>query len=90
MNPLIGLLFLSSFVFIFLKAFQQLNVTKGHYFWVVPTSFLMATVEVFLIAEIGRQGYGWELVVAVGTGSGLGAVSSMYIHQRFIHGRRGR
>ena len=79
------LLFFASFVFIFLKAFQQRNVAFNHDWWVLPTSLCMAAVEVYLIVEVAREGYGFGIWLAVGMGSGLGALAAMHLHRR-LHG----
>jgi hypothetical protein len=71
--------FLASFVFIFLKAFQQLNVVHRQYLLVVPTSMAMATCEVAVIALVAKQGWGW-IVVFTGLGGGLGCVGAMFLH----------
>lgn len=73
--------FCTSFAFIFLKAFQQLNVVNKQYMWVVPTSMSMAACEVYVIATTARNGYGW-IVLAIGLGSGLGAMASMWVHAK--------
>lgn len=73
--------FCAAFVFIFLKAFQQLNVLHKQYLLVLPTSMLMAACEAYVIATTARNGYGW-IVLAIGLGSGLGAMASMWIHSR--------
>jgi len=80
-----------NFVFIFLKAAQQRNVAFLHYSWVIPTSFAMAVVEVAVISmvavEANTAGNWHELVpfvIAVGLGGGTGAISSMWIHHRFL------
>ena len=75
--------FFNSFVFVFLKAFQQLNVTKGHYFLVMPTSMCMALTEVWLVAKMAHLGWGW-IVVPVGLGAGCGAVVSMFVHSKVV------
>lgn len=77
------LAFCASYIFIFLKAFQQLSVVHKNYAWVLPTSMCMATCEVYVIATTAKNGWGW-LVLFVGLGSGLGAMSSMWVHGRFI------
>jgi hypothetical protein len=84
---LYALAFCNAFVFIALKAFQQLNVTKGHFFWVIPTSMAMAMCEVWLVVQMASYGWGWSIVLSIGAGSGLGAVSAMYLHGRYVHGR---
>jgi hypothetical protein len=77
------LAFTSSFFFIFLRAFQQLNVVRGNYLLVVPTSIGMAACEVFTIGAIVVNGWGW-IVLAVGFGSGLGALLAMYVHKTYV------
>lgn len=75
--------FAASFAFIFLRAFQQLNVVRGNSWLVVPTSVGMAACEVFTISAIVMNGFGW-VVLALGLGGGLGSVVAMYIHKRFV------
>ena len=78
--------FAAAFAFIFLKAFQQLNVTKGHMVWVIPTSMAMALTEVFLVVQMATKGWGW-ICLPIGVGSGLGAVTAMWLHKRVVsHG----
>lgn len=78
--------FAASFIFIFLKAFQQLNVVHSNWWWVVPTSMAMAFVEVYVVASIATTGWGLEIVLAIGLGSGLGAIASMFIHKKLVRG----
>lgn len=78
--------FATSFLFIFLKAYQQQNVIAKEYAWVLPTSMSMAACEVYVVATTARNGYGW-IVLAIGLGSGLGCMASMYIHGRMSRGR---
>lgn len=79
-------IFLANFGFIFLKAFQQLNVTKGHYGWVLPTSMTMALAEVFVIFSVASEGFTPTTVLSCGLGGGLGAMLSMFIHKRIVGG----
>jgi hypothetical protein len=74
-----ALAFAASFVFIFLKAFQQLNVVHRQYLLVVPTSMAMSACEVAVIALVARQGWGW-LVFFTGLGAGLGCTAAMLLH----------
>lgn len=78
------LLFFANFVFIFLKAAQQRNVAFDNYGWVMPTSFAMAAVEVFIIAQIASRGWSWPVVIAVGLAGGSGALVAMLFHKRFV------
>ncbi len=77
-------LFLASFVFVFLKAFQQRSVAFDHYKWIMPTSFAMAAMEVYVIAAIVTTGYSVWAVASMGLGGGLGCLLSMYIHRKFL------
>ena len=78
--------FISSYVFIALKAFQQRHVIHNDWWWVPPTSMAMAFVEYYVIAVVAQQGYGIGLVLAGGAGAGLGALTAMVIHN--IHLKR--
>lgn len=80
------LAFAASCCFVALKSTQQLNVQHRAYIWIIPTSLLMASTEVYVMATVARTGYGW-LVVAIGLGAGLGAVAATYLHNRFIQKR---
>jgi hypothetical protein len=77
-------LFCASFLFVFLKAFQQRNVAFDHYKWVLPCSFGMAVTEVYVVATIVQTGYSFGAVVGMGCGGGTGALLSMYLHKRYL------
>jgi hypothetical protein len=79
------LAFAASFGFIALKSWQQLNVVRKAYWWIVPTSMLMAVCEVYVIANVAQYGWGW-LVFWVGLGGGLGSLSATLVHWKFIRG----
>jgi hypothetical protein len=81
-------LLMTSFIFVFLKAGQQLNVARGHY-WLVPWfSFGMAATEVYVIATIATQGYNWMAVIGMGIGGSSGAILAMYLHTRLLGERK--
>ena len=77
------LAFGASFCFVFLKSAQQQNVTHKKYWWILPTSLLMATCEVAVISMVAKNGWGW-LILAVGIGAGLGAMLATYLHSKFL------
>lgn len=79
--------FIASFAFVGLKAFQQLNVVHDEYWLVVPTSMMMAACEVYVIAVVAVNGWGW-IVFWVGLGAGLGCLFSMLLHKRIRNGKR--
>lgn len=82
----LSILFVSTFVFIFLKAFQQRNVIHNDWRFIAPTSMGMAFVEYYVIALVAQHGYGVSLVLVGGAGAGLGAMSAMFLHN--IHLKR--
>ena len=76
---------LASFGFIFLKAFQQRNVTLDAPAKVVLlTSLAMAAAEVYVISAIAREGYSPTLVLFIGLGAGLGCILAMHVHKRLF------
>lgn len=71
----------TSFIYIFLKAMQQLNVVHNQFAWVVPTSIGMGLCEVGMMLMIVRADNLW-LGVASGIGGGTGAILAMKLHRR--------
>ena len=83
-------LFAASFMFVFLKAFQQRNVAFDKYRWVLPTSMAMAAAEVYVIATIVTTGYSVLAVLGMGTGAGAGALIAMHLHGKYVGGQHGK
>lgn len=77
-------MFVATFLYVMLRAFQQRNVAFNNYLWVVPTSYCMAIVDVFIVALVAKQGWSLGIVLAAGTAGALGAVSAMLFHNRFV------
>lgn len=73
---------LTSYLFIGLRAFQQLNVVHGNKLLVVPVSVLMATCEVLLVGTMVSAGLG-PIVLWLGIGAGFGSLTAMFMHKRF-------
>ena len=82
-----ALAFTATFVYVFLKAIQQLNVVRAKYIWIVPTSFAMAVCEVYTVVVAAERGWGL-IVLPIGLGGGLGCVLAVWVHGRFI--KRGK
>lgn len=75
--------FAAAFVYVGLKAAQQLNVVHSKYVWIMPVSLGMAATEVLIIEKSAHYGWGW-IVLAIGTGSGLGAMLAMWLHGKYV------
>lgn len=74
-------LFGTSAVFIGLRAFQQLNVQHDRFWWVPPTTAMMALVEMAQILIVVKENSLWS-AVPIACGGILGCWASMYYHRR--------
>lgn len=81
--------FIVSFIYVALKAFQQLNVVFHRIGWIIPISYGMAVCEFFLIGFIAVASIhattGVDkaiLVFQIGSGGAAGAIFSMVLHKR--------
>jgi len=72
---------LASFVYVFLRAFQQLNVMGGHYWRVMPTSIGMGVGDVVLVILIVKTDTLW-IGVSNGIAAGAGCCCAMYLNHR--------
>jgi hypothetical protein len=82
MTPYI-LAFFASYLFVGLKSAQQLHVVHQHYVMILPTSLLLAATEVYVIATVAQNGYGW-IVLAIGLGAGLGSMTATYLLNKYV------
>lgn len=73
-----ALTFCVSFAFVALRAFQQLNVQHSRYWWVMPTSMLMAVCEITIVTQLVKTGL--ALAIPLGLGAGLGCIAAMQLH----------
>lgn len=72
-----------SFLNIFLRAGQQLNVFHDRRALVIPFSLGMQACEVFLVVSTVALGPGW-IILFGGVGAGCGTLSAMYINKRWM------
>ena len=79
------ILFTASFVFVAFKSFQQLNVVKKKYWWIVPVSLIMAFCGVLEIAMVSDLGLGMHTVLPLGVGGGLGSITATHLHGKYFH-----
>lgn len=77
-------LFIATLFYVALKAFQQRNVSGGHYLPLIPTSYGMAAYEVFIVSAIVAADDKVAAVVAMGTGGWVGCMIAVYLHKRLF------
>jgi len=71
----------ASFLFVFLKSWQQQNVVFRNYWWIMPTSMAMAFCEGYVVLQIA-QSFTIPLLITIGLGSGSGCLLATYLHHR--------
>lgn len=76
------LLFISSFLAVFLLGFQQLNVAGNHYISAVIVSFGISGCQIFLWRTIGDADSIGVLVTMAG--GAFGIISAMYFHPKIF------
>ncbi len=77
-------MFAAVFGYVFVRAFQQRNVSGGHYLWIVPTSYAMAMLDVFIVVFVAHAGWHLSVVLANGTGGCFGALAGVFLHKRWV------
>lgn len=75
---------LISFVSVFFKALQNRNYNFDNYKLVIPTSWMIAACELYLLSLFIRDGITVIYVLVVGTGSGLGGILAMKLHTKYL------
>lgn len=71
----------ATFIYVGLRAWQQLNVVQGRYWRVIPTSMGMGIGDVVLVLLIVKTDTLW-IGVSNGVAAGLGCCLAMYINRR--------
>lgn len=77
--------FLVSFLSVGLRAFQTKNMIGNHKRLILFTSYFITGSEIAAIGLIVSNG--WMMWIPMGTGAGLGALTSMILHDRFVKPR---
>lgn len=80
-----ALAFVTSFLFVGLKSWQQLNVVHRKYWWILPTSVAMALCEVYVVSTVAKNGWG-VIALVIGVGAGLGSIIATWLHDK-LHGQ---
>jgi hypothetical protein len=81
-------IFIAGYASVFLLGFQSRNVNHGNYGWAAGTSFLIALSQAGIWGLITAPGAGVGEAVVYGFSGMCGITSSMWVHQRYIAGRR--
>jgi uncharacterized membrane protein YfcA len=76
--------FVASYIFVFLKSWQQQNVVFRKYLWIMPTSMAMAFCEGYVVWQLASA-FKVVLIVTIGLGAGLGCMCATYLHHRFLN-----
>ena len=76
------LLFCAHFAFVFLKAFQNRNVIFDRFWPIMPVSFGMSFMDVYVITSLAATGFNLGSVIALGSAGGAGAVLAMVVHKK--------
>ena len=79
-----SLMFLAGFFYVMLRAFQQRNVAFDNYWWIPPTSYCMAAVDMYVIVNVSRNGMTWMYVAVYGTSAAMGALVAMWFHKKWV------
>lgn len=78
------LMFFATFSYVMTRAFQQRNVAFDNHGWIIPTSYIMAMIDIYVVATVAREGWSVALVLTNGTAGALGCVCAMWFHKRFV------
>lgn len=76
-----------TFIYVFLRAFQQLNVVHRNYWMIMPTSVFMSIGDVLLVLFIVKANTVW-MGVSNGVGGGLGCMFAMWLSHRLWGGKK--
>lgn len=72
--------FIVSFVYIFLKALQQLQVVHHETAKVIPVSLCMALCEVTVVTLVIKTSF--FIFIPIGLGGGVGCIIAMNYHKK--------
>ena len=71
-----------TFLYVFLRGFQQKNIHGNHYIAAFTTSICMNAADLGVIYLVVKNG--WEVFPYTAVGAGLGIVTAMWLHGRTI------
>jgi hypothetical protein len=76
---------IASMALVFLRAWQQQNVTGGHYISAIFTSYGIAAADVVVVLSVVK--YGMVAIPYIGTGGAVGVTAAMILHRRIFRKR---
>ena len=78
--------FAASYVYIWAKATQQLQVVNFRYWRIMPMSLVMSMCEVFIMVNVIRTADSFgglaALALCIGVGAGLGCLTAMALYKK--------
>jgi hypothetical protein len=74
--------FAATALLVFGRAFQSINVVRGHYLAAALTPFAIAAGEIAVVGAIVVSG--WSAWPWIGAGGSVGAVGAMVLHRRTV------
>jgi hypothetical protein len=78
------ILFLASFLLMFLLGFQQLNIEHRKYLYSFLTSICISTANYFLFKILPGSEFEFLQFLYFAVGGGLGIIASMILHDALI------
>ena len=72
------------FIHVFLRSFQQRNVSTLRYWPVLPISVCMTLGDFYLILYVVQNGYNILQVASLGAVGGVASMLSMWVHSNTI------
>lgn len=78
------LLALVSFIAVFAMAFQSRNINSGQYVLAAFGSMFIGLSQAFVWNTVTAEGAGLAAALVYSVGGGVGCISAMWTHKRFV------
>lgn len=75
---------LITFLHVFLRSGQQLNVVHDRRMLILPYSLGLQACEVFLVVSMVSMGPGWIILFGA-IGATAGSITAMYVNKRWMN-----
>lgn len=77
--------FIVPLIYVFLRVFQQRNVSMDQEVSMVITSYLITAFELLSVTIMITNG--WEVYWSLGTGGAVGCLAATRIHKKYFRGK---